>query len=293
MQTPSKGALAEQLHLVPAELRAQRQWVAWKYVPDASRAKPKKLPLSAATGGAASSVDPQTWSSFDQVVEFCDRDNLDGVGFVFSAGDDYCGVDLDNCVALETGVVRDASVLLIDELDSYTELSPSGSGVHIIAMARLPGKGRKTGSVEMYDRGRFFTVTGRPLGTSRPITKRQREIEQLYARLQPNRDVAGPAQESRRLSGPELPDATVLDLIRASRRRAAFQALYSGRWQARHSSQSEADLALTGLIADFVGNNRAQIDRIFRGSALYRPKWDDQRGDDTYGERTIKKALGE
>ena len=78
---------------------------------------------------------------------------------------------------------------------------------------------------------------------------------------------------------------------RACRRR--FLELWSGGWEKRYGSQSEADLALTGLLAEYIGNNPSQIDRLFRESTLYRDKWDETRGDNTYGERTIALALGE
>jgi putative DNA primase/helicase len=85
----------------------------------------------------------------------------------------------------------------------------------------------------------------------------------------------------------------VIAAIEASPRRRYFWALYQGDWTRLYGSQSEADLALVGLLADFIGNNPEQIDRIFRKSKLYRDKWDELRGDLTYGEMTINKALGD
>ena len=85
----------------------------------------------------------------------------------------------------------------------------------------------------------------------------------------------------------------MIDCILASPHGRTFSGLYHGGSESRHSSHSEADLALTGILATYIGNNPKQIDRIFRGSALYRDKWDEQRGALTYGEMTIEKALGE
>src|SRR5258705_5380025 len=98
MGRTSSDRAEARLDAVPAELTAHHQWVGWKYVNDPNRDKPRKLPLSPNSGGAASTIDPATWGSFDDAMAFMERDELAGVGFVFTASDAYCGVDLDHCI---------------------------------------------------------------------------------------------------------------------------------------------------------------------------------------------------
>lgn len=275
---------------LPAELVRLPQWVAWKYVPDPDRPKPRKIPVTPRTGANASSTDPDTWGVFEEAAIRATASRMAGVGFVFSERDPYCGIDLDGCVSDGGRTVNDFASTLIDQMSSYTELSPSGTGVHIIVKATLPGHGLKSGAIEMYDRGRFFTVTGSPVG--RPVFRiadRQSEVEKIYLDLRPK----VPVRATRLPVGPEVPDDAVLDLIQATGLRKKFFSLFGGHWKKKYDSQSEADLALCGMLASFVGDNPGQIDRLFRRSNLFREKWDETRGSQTYGELTIAKILGD
>jgi putative DNA primase/helicase len=291
--TPLSGGSA--LPRLPAELKERTRWVAWSYATFPGDRKPRKLPISPSTGRPAKTNDPSTWGTFDEALARHAADGLSGIGFVFTAGDGYCGIDLDNCVTGATSLELKADAArIVSQVDSYAELSPSRTGVHIITRAKLAGRGRKRGGIEVYDRERYFTVTGEAIhGAGSPIAERQEEVNELYESLSPPKSAPPPGAEARRRRGPELPDADVIEAICASRYRAAFLALYHGDWRKRYSSQSEADLNLVGILATFVGANPSQIDRLFRGSRLFRPKWDEQRGGNTYGERTINLALGE
>lgn len=147
---------------VPDELKTYRAWILWKLARVGD--KPTKHPYCVHTGRRASSTDSRTWGSFEEVLKAYEVGGYKGVGFVFSSGDPYCGVDLDAAVEPETGEVADWAERIVEDLDGYTELSPSGTGLHIIVKGKVPSGGNRRGSVEMYDQGRFFTVTGRVLG---------------------------------------------------------------------------------------------------------------------------------
>lgn len=149
---------------MPEELKTYRAWVLWKL----ARAGDKwtKHPYCVHTRHKASSTDSRTWGSFEEVLEAYEAGGYDGVGFVFSSGDPYCGVDLDKAVDPDTGEVAAWARTVIEGLNGYAELSPSGTGLHIIVRGRVPAGGNRRGSVEMYDQCRFFTVTGRTLGDS-------------------------------------------------------------------------------------------------------------------------------
>lgn len=140
---------------IPDELKVRPQWVAWK----AAGEKPHKIPYSARTKRKASSTDLLTWSTFEDVLEAYEAGGYDGIGFVFSSGDPYAGVDPDYCRDSETGEIKRWAAEVVNGLDSYTELSPFGMGLHIIVEGKIP-KSLKTDQIEMYCTERFFTVTG-------------------------------------------------------------------------------------------------------------------------------------
>ncbi len=157
------GLIPPKLEAVPEELQKHRQWVVWQAVERTKRdgsVKVTKVPYNPKTGKPASSNRPETWGTFDDACEALLMDGYTGIGFVFTAGDPFVGVDLDNCFD-ESGNLRDDARRAVDELQSFTEKSPSGKGLHIICKGELPGTGHcdnKAGR-EMYQEGRFFTIT--------------------------------------------------------------------------------------------------------------------------------------
>lgn len=143
---------------IPDELKRRPQWVCWRYALD-PKGKWTKHPYNPRTGRMASHSDLMTWSSFDTVFEAYEAGDYDGVGFVFCSGDPYSGVDLDGCRDPETGEVEARAAEIARYLDSYTEVSPSGEGLHIIVKGKVPAA-LKLPHIEMYSIERFFTVTG-------------------------------------------------------------------------------------------------------------------------------------
>jgi putative DNA primase/helicase len=87
-----------------------------------------------------------------------------------------------------------------------------------------------------------------------------------------------------------LDDRALLQRIRLSRHGLRFAKLWRGDLTG-YASASEADLALAGQLAFWCGGDPVRVDRLFRQSALYRPKWDEPHGVGTSGELTIAKAV--
>src|SRR5829696_2592364 len=141
------------------------QWLCWGI--EGRDGKPTKIPYSPLTGEKASTTDPQTWASYSEAVEAYREHGYGGIGLVFGEHDPFCGVDLDGCLNPETGEIEEWAREIIEELDSYTEVSPSGKGVHVLVRATLPEGRNRKGRFEAYDRGRYFTVTGKHLAGSR------------------------------------------------------------------------------------------------------------------------------
>jgi putative DNA primase/helicase len=150
---PNKRLLLVNAESIPEELRVRPQWVVWKAVGD----KPDKVPYSARTGRKASSTDLLTWGTFEEALQAYENGGYAGLGFMFSSADPYTGIDLDKCVD-ENGEIAGWAMEIVRYFDSYTELSASGSGLHIIVRGEVPN--RRKGEVEVYSSKRFFTVTG-------------------------------------------------------------------------------------------------------------------------------------
>ena len=277
---------------IPSELLARPQWVCWRF--ELRDGKLTKVPLDPKTGKHASTTDPATWGSFQQALARAKRSGLGlGVGFVVTADDPYVFIDLDH--------VRDGDGLrtevqeIIRLLASYTEWSPSGDGLHILARGALPdGRRRNTQlGIEVYDRARFATVTGWSLNGYHTIEERSAELAVFHQRWLASGDT--PRALPLRNAPVDVDDDALLERARRAANGAKFVLLFDhGDWRgAGHESQSEADLALVSMLAFWAGPDPVRIDRLFRRSALYRAKWDERHTADgrTYGELTIKAAL--
>ena len=271
---------------VPDGLKQLPQWVVWKKETD-EKGKVKKVPRNPITGYGASSTDPETWNTFIPARDIYEETKgYDGIGFVFN-NSGIVGIDLDHCID-ETGQMTETAQEIIQVLDSYTEYSPSGTGVHIYAYGTLPVDGKKKEPYEMYQNKRYFTVTGQSFhNPPKQIQYKGPEILKIYERLFPQ--VEAPAQQP--ISGFSLLNADeVVNRIRASRQGQTFEALYQGDISA-YPSQSEADMALCNILAFWCAKDAQMMDAIFRQSGLYRPKWDVKHGPETYGNITIQKAI--
>ncbi len=138
-------------------------WVVWKAVPKADGKGLDKIPHNAKTGNRASHSDSRTWSTFDEAYEAYLRDGWDGIGFVFSSGDPFVGLDFDKCRDPETGEVDPKVIEYVRRFEErYVEASVSGCGVHLITRGKLRG-GKKRGKYEIYGQERFFALTGEVL----------------------------------------------------------------------------------------------------------------------------------
>lgn len=274
--------------------RDLKQWVCWRSEARERGGKPTKVPYSPATGSRARSDDPNTWGSLAEARGAADRDSYDGIGFVFTEGDPFCGVDLDGCVELETGEIEPWAAEILDELDSYTELSPSGEGLHVLVRAKLPEGGRRKGRIEMYDRGRFFTITGHHLdGTPRQVENRQEKLVALHARLFRSSPGALDEQGASEKSGvapasPGLSDAEILARAMRAANGERFVRLWDGD-RSGYTSDSEADLALCSMLAFWAGPDEDRIAGLFARSGLVREKWNRE----DYRKRTITRALAQ
>ena len=283
MKPPPLAVLVENL---PPVLTSLPRWVSWRYVADGQGWR--KVPKDCKTGRNARVTDPASWSTFDlarATLGRRKRDRHDGVGFVLN-GDGLVGIDLDECRDPTTGVVEGWAQDVIRQLDTYSELSPSGTGVKLLLYGTLPPRGRRAGAIEMYSDRRFFTLTGHRLaGTSAGVMARGEHVLDLHRRVFPPRRVGSVPTGVFPLAD-EADDDVVAALLAGGDGRV--RQLMAGD-DANYASPSEADLALCGFFARAVGPNPARVERLFGRSGLAgRDKW---RAAPDYRRRTVERAV--
>ena len=278
---------------IPDELKALPQFLVWKgEFCDGRWTKP---PYNARNGNAGSSTNPDTWSSFEDAKWAYEHGEWSGIGITMFSG--LAGVDLDKCVNLEIGEIAEWAMLVVRAFNSYTERSPSGTGLRILFNAKLPGPGLNRTvrgmHVEIYDGGRYLTLTGHHIdGTPKTIEPRQEAASQFYQwildgtepKKQPtDRPVLDPNQK-----GKDLTDAEVMDCCLNSANGEKFEKLWDGDIgdykDDTHpdGNPSRADAAMAGILC-YHSLDDEQVARLWRGSKLYREKLDRQ----DYIDRTI------
>lgn len=241
---------------IPAEMRATNNWVLWRYETRKGKGqgdgKLTKVPYQP-NGYHASTTNAGSWSSYETVAaKFAEPANTwDGIGFVFT--EPFAGVDFDNVRNPETGEISPAALKRIHALDSYTEVSPSGRGVHVIVNGRLEGDGKKKPHIEVYDDARFFAVTGHHVsGTPTTVNARESALRQTHASIETINDELTP--KSSLIIRPDAPK---------------FLDLMHGDWQPYYKGVSEAVQGLLCMLAVKHHCDRSKMDESFRESGLY------------------------
>lgn len=271
-----------------ATLRSLRQWIAFQVTPSED-GKANKKPINPhkphLTG--AKSNDATTWGTLDEAIAKAKEIGPTGVvGFVFTENDPFCGIDFDHC-RTEAGLLTLQASTRVASLDSYTEQSVTGTGVHTIILGSKPGENSKKGDIEIYDCGRAFIMTGRPIN-SKAIESRQEQLEQLYYEVWPKATEPAKAPQPARTNGPFRTGLSESDeaVIAYMRSKPNLAHLWDGDWQADgHPSRSEGEFALAGALLWRTGGSIEQTDRLFRQSGLYVEKWD------RLGPKTMEKLL--
>lgn len=298
---------------IPAYLKENAVWCAWRYEerPNSNGELQKtKVPYNPRTGYGADSTNPETFADYETARAFAAAKSCDGVGVgVF---EDLCGVDIDHCID-ENGELSAMASEIVEAMDTYTEVSPSGTGLRLFFLA--PGyaydkgvyyinnqrAGEKAGygreGLEIYVAGmtnKYMTVTGNALN--------QRGIEERADRLQPilekfmRRD-SGKAET--RNDAPAMPnsmdDRELLEKAFNAKNGGLFARLWYGDTSMyatdKNAGRSNADLALCNMLAFWTGRDAVRMDSLFRQSGLMRAKWDESRAGSTYGADTIQKAI--
>jgi primase-polymerase (primpol)-like protein len=297
-------------------MRAAPRWVAWK-LEKYDKGKWTKVPYNARTGGKASPTIPQTWTSFKQAIAAYLKGGYQGIGFMFANG--WCGIDLDECRNPVTGQIEPWAIDIVARINSYCEVSPSMTGLHLFTLAELPKVYNKDKNryesegfnnsvnghkVEIYDWGRFFTFTADHLeSTPKEVNERQDEVVALYnwakesvkaqkKAKQQSKQRQSPKQEKKGPREPlSLSDSEILEAARLNSKSGKFERLLAGNRSDYiddahpEGDPSRADAALV-MILCFYSPDDSQVERLWRRSGLYRDKLERQ----DYVTRTIRNA---
>ena len=155
---------------IPNDMKLVKRWLCWRWV--LRNGKWQKPP------DGSTSTDSSSWKTFDEAYARLQAGEVDGIGFAL--GDGWAGVDLDDCRI--DGELTPLAAAIIKQLDTYTEVSPSGTGVKLMLRGAKPAKKckSKAGDVEIYDRGRYFTITSQRIHGD-AVENRQAELEAVYA----------------------------------------------------------------------------------------------------------------
>jgi putative DNA primase/helicase len=286
---------------LPASLRDRPQWVGWKFHWDDYWDKLPKNPHSDNCVRNAKSNDPTTWADLEttsaRVKEAVEHNSraVDGFGYVFvrseePSDDDVFGLDLDCCRDPDTGELTPLAARIVKDFATYAEVSPSQLGIKLIGRGRLPmrkGMRKKLPDgqeVELYDWGRFFTLTGaRVEGAPPDLTDCRAALAALVAEFfGEEKEEAESAPTPRGSSHPldsrcvsdvaTVDDLAVIKVLTLRDRKAEWwKRLFEGD-ASGYASQSEADQALCNKLAFYCRGHADQIDRVFRLSGLYREK---------------------
>jgi putative DNA primase/helicase len=161
-----RAELVRQLQAMPAAMRERQQWLLWRFEKDPRKDKPLKVPYYASGrkrfGVQGSEQDRAALASFDTVLDRLQRGTMwEGVGFAFLPGDGFIGVDVDGAIDPETGEMSELCRTVVEGNHSYTELSPSGKGVHVILQGKVETFKDNGIGLEVFCGSQYFTCTGR------------------------------------------------------------------------------------------------------------------------------------
>lgn len=274
---------------IPEYLKKNARFCVWRYTPEG-----RKPPITPGAGTMAKVNKPETFTDFGTAVE--KSTGYDGLGLRVSG--DLIAVDIDHCVD-HNGVLSPMAADILQTLDTYAEISPSGEGLRLFLLA--PGFEydkdafyikHPINGLEVYGEGytkRYVTVTGDAL-SDKPIADRGGQLSGVLERYMKRENAAAPPSPPVCIPAPgvSLDDLSVIGTALKAKNGEKFQRLWDGSAaQEAGADHSRLDLSLCVMLAFYTGGDLLQMDRLFRMSGLMRDKWER----DDYRENTLRKAV--
>ncbi|MDX1934160.1 MAG: hypothetical protein SFU56_16285 [Capsulimonadales bacterium] len=288
------SALPVHVSEIPASLRNLAQWIVWEadWYEEGSFGGGRRLrmvPCHPKTGLPVSTVSVSERFDFDTVLTAYTEGRFDGIGFLLTEKDPVVAIRIGDALSGD-GLPRLDDARALRLLDGYSERSPDGLGLTILVHGHLPPGGCRRELIELAETETFIPITGWRLPDSRKeIGEQQAALEQYHTELFP----APPKRFVPESVPLPLSDEDVLRTAFDASNGARIRQLYRGDTSIIPGGRNAADLALCSMLGFFTGNDAARLDRLFRGSTLFRPKWDTivYSNGKTYGELTVAKAL--
>lgn len=271
--------------MIPKLLKKKKRWVCWKYIEINN--KKTKVPFNPNTGNTARTNQAASWANYEEALYTKEQHKYDGIGFVFN-GDGIFGIDIDHCI--EHGKLKKEIYNLVKKTKTYIEISPSGTGLHIIGLYTGNSPiAHKKNNYEIYFTKRFFTITGNQLTNYDNIFEINGIVEELNNTVFKN--ITPKTITNKNITLLTLSDQELLNKIFNWKNGDNIKAIYNG--ENPQNDKSVCDFYLCGMLNAANGNNLEQTDRIFRASARIRPKWDEIHSStgETYGEMTLRKSM--
>ena len=246
---------------IPPPLRDCPQWGNWD--PVTRENKTTKVMKNSRTGRNASSTNPDTWAAFERAL----KTNPDRIGFVLTSSG-FTVIDLDHCRDPDTGIIDEWAWLIIRRLNSYTEISVSGTGIHIIIRGQLPPGRRRVGQIETYDSGRYITMTGAVVDGHGSIRDDDGILAAWHIDTFPQEPE--PTSEPFTRMGASLATEEILERAFNADNGGKFREYYEGGL-GNKSSRSEARYALIGMTI-FWTQDPEKIEDVLRSSGQWNAK---------------------
>ena len=294
---------------IPDELKREKRWCLYKIIQ--RDGKNTKLPLMP-NGKPAKSNDKTTWNSYEDCIAALNRNIGDGLGFML--GDGYIGIDIDkvsdDIMAYSMDYhARSMTADFLRGISTYAELSPSKTGLHFIGKGKVPGERKRHKNLEIYDEGRFFTVTGNVIKDKdrshiKPI---EQELLPLYQKYMPAVGNQIEHKETRNEQGKRSTRENPFkqrygkssnDVLELLFEKGYFhytgediRRIYYGNYESYFTSQSEADFFMLGRLLYYIADVEQAVS-LMENSGLKREKWYKRRGNTDYIHYIAGKAIG-
>ncbi|HDC5962335.1 TPA: DNA primase [Staphylococcus aureus] len=276
---------------IPDELIELPQWVLWRAEWNEKQQQYSKIPYSYA-GYKASSTNSDTWTIFDAINSIYEQnDRYDGIGFVISEHDNYIVLDIDNAID-ESSQITSNLALDMTKM-TYCEKSPSGTGLHCFFKGELPKERKKKRSdldIELYDNARFMTMTGESIG-QREISDDQSLLNNLVERYFKQEELPETFIGNNITNKSNLDDEDVINIMLKSKQKDKISNLLQGNYEPYFDSPSEAVQSLLHYLAFYTSKDKEQMERIFLNYNNLTDKWDSKRGNTTWGQLELDKAI--
>lgn len=291
-----KDDLIKRYENIPSELKQEKRWCLYKMIQ--RNGKNTKLPLMP-NGKPAKSNDKTTWNSYEDCIAALNRNIGDGLGFML--GDGYIGIDIDKVSDevfeyMQNKNANSMTANFLREISTYAEISPSKTGLHFIGKGKVPGERKRYKNLEIYDKDRFFTVTGNVIKDRdrNKVINIDSELNPLYEKYMPKINVINSENKRNQITTFLKDDQDIVEKLfdrgYFSYTGEDLRQIYYGNYEIYFNSQSEADFFMLQRLLYYTADVEQAIS-FMENSGLKREKWYKKRAGTDYIHYIANKAI--